>query len=285
MSASTLPDGSRVSQVVLTVSDLARARSFYEGTLGLSVLDDEHDLQLGAGGDPFLRLVHDPRASVARGTARLYHFAILYPSRGALADATRRLVDRRWPLQGAADHLVSEAVYLPDPEGNGIEIYRDRPRSEWTRTEDGIEMATLPLDLQALLSESKNDSASVPDGTVMGHIHLHVRDIAEAERFYRDVVGLELMARYGDSASFLAAGGYHHHLAINTWGTAGARPAVAGALGLRWYRLELPDAEALSALGTRLASGGVPHEQDGDTLQFADPSGHRLLAAVGLKRR
>jgi catechol 2,3-dioxygenase len=280
MSNSTLPAGSRVSQVVLTVSDLDQARSFYEGTLGLAILEDGHDLQLGARGDPFLRLVHDPQASVARGTARLYHFAILYPSRGALADATRRLVERRWPLQGAADHLVSEAVYLPDPEGNGIEIYRDRPRAEWARSKDGIQMATLPLDQQALLSESKNAAAPVPDGTVMGHIHLHVRDIAESERFYQDVVGLELMARYGDSASFLAAGGYHHHLGINTWGTAGARPAVAGALGLRWYRLELPDAEAVAALASRLESGSVPYQQDGDTLQFADPSGHRLLAGV-----
>lgn len=281
MSTSILPAGTHVSEVALTVSDLKRARDFYEGTLGLTVVSDEPDLKLGAGDTAFLRLVEDPRASVPRGSARLYHFAILYPSRADLAGATRRLVDRRWPLQGASDHLVSEAVYLPDPEGNGIEIYRDRARTEWTRTRDGIQMATLPLDLQALLDEAEGDSPTAPAGTVMGHVHLHVRDLAEAERFYREVVGLELMTRYGDSASFLAAGGYHHHLGINTWGTAGARPAIAGALGLRWYRLVLPDQAALEELDARLASTRVPYERENGSLAFADPSGHRLLAGVG----
>jgi catechol 2,3-dioxygenase len=276
-----------VSEVVLTVQDLARARAFYQRTLGLAVVDDGPDLRFGTREVAFLRLVHDAGAVAARGSARLYHFAILYPSRADLAAATRRVVQQRWPLQGASDHLVSEAVYLSDPEGNGIEIYRDRPRAEWPRTSLGLQMATLPLDLNRLLAEAAG-SGEAPAGTTMGHIHLHVRDLTEAERFYRDVVGLELMARFGDSASFLAAGGYHHHLGINTWGTAGARPAVPGALGLRWYRLALPDAGALADLESRLRAAAVdprPKDQglgehDG-ALVFFDPSGHQLVAAVG----
>jgi catechol 2,3-dioxygenase len=286
--AAHLPVGSRVSEVVLTVSDLGRARAFYEGTLGLTVVDDGPDLRLGTGELAFLRLVQDAHAAVARGSARLYHFAILYPSRADLAAATRRLVDQRWPLQGASDHLVSEAVYLADPEGNGIEIYRDRPRAEWPRTSGRIQMATLALDLNGLLREAARGSGAAPLGTTIGHIHLHVRDLAEAERFYREVVGLELMARYGDSASFLAAGGYHHHVGINTWGMAGARPAVPGALGLRWYRLALPDKGALSDLEARLRAAGIELGQaddvvgdETDALAFYDPSGHTVVATLG----
>jgi catechol 2,3-dioxygenase len=280
VSAARLPAGSRVSEVTLTVSELARAHDFYEGVLGLTVLSDGPDLRLGTKEDAFLRLVHDPAAGAARGSARLYHFAILYPSRADLAGATRRLLERRWPLQGASDHLVSEAVYLPDPEGNGIEIYRDRPQAEWRRTASGIEMATLPLDVRGLLSDAGARSGEAPVGTVMGHIHLHVRDLAEAERFYREVVGLDLMARYGDSASFLSAGGYHHHLGINTWGTAGAGRAVPGALGLRWYRLALPDENALAELAARVRDAGVEAAEQDGALTFSDPSGHRLVASV-----
>jgi catechol 2,3-dioxygenase len=282
MSRQALPAAARVSEVALTVSDLQRATSFYERILGLErVGGNGAGAALGAGGQPIVRLVHDPEARAAQGTARLYHFAILFPSRRDLADALLRLLASRWPIEGASDHLVSEAIYLSDPERNGIELYRDRPRGEWTFSHGELQMATLPLDLQRLLGEAGGDPPhAAPGGTVLGHIHLHVNDLAAAERFYREVVGLELMARYGGSASFLAAGGYHHHVAVNIWGTDGAPPAVEGSLGLRWFRLSLPDPEALHELERRLDAASVQHRREGSALRFKDPAGHTLIAAA-----
>ena len=181
---STLPEGTHVAEVALTVADLPGELAFYEDRLGLQVIDQsDGEVALGAGDLPFLRLFHDPGAPSARGTAGLYHFAVLYPSRKDLAEAVRRLVRRRWPLQGASDHLVSEAIYLADPERNGIELYRDRPRAEWARDGGGVRMATLPLDLEELLGDAAAADGAAPAGTRMGHIHLHVRDLPEAARF------------------------------------------------------------------------------------------------------
>ena len=279
----SLPAGTHVSELALTVRRLGTSLDFYRGTLGLEILEEgSGGARLGAPGHAFLRLVEDPAAEVPLGRARLYHFAILFPSRVELALAARRLLERRWSLGGAADHLVSEALYLSDPEGNGIELYRDRPREEWDVQGGRVRMDTLPLDLEALLSEA----AASPEGAVsaptrLGHIHLHVRDLAEAERFYREVVGLDVMERFGGSASFLAAGGYHHHLGINTWGTAGALRALEGAQGLRWYRLSLPDGEALAELVARLRAAEVPFATQDGEVSFKDPSGHRLLVQAG----
>jgi catechol 2,3-dioxygenase len=282
MSTRTLPAGARVSEVALTVSDLGRATSFYEQILGLESVGRNGDgTELGAGGRPIVRLVHDPDAPAVRGTARLYHFAILYPSRKDLADSLLRLLAARWPIEGASDHLVSEAIYLSDPEQNGIELYRDRARDEWKYSQGELQMATLPLDVQRLLGEADGDRPhGAPAGTVLGHVHLHVNDLAAAERFYREVVGLALVTRYGGSASFLAAGGYHHHVAVNVWGTEGAPPAVEGSLGLRWFRLSLPGPEALLELERRLDAGSIAYQRDDGTLRFKDPAGHTLIAAV-----
>jgi catechol 2,3-dioxygenase len=287
MTRTPLPDGSQVSDVTLTVADLGRSTSFYEQVLGLETIAREGpEVSLGAGDRTIVRLVHDPKAEPARGTARLYHFAILFPSRADLARALLRLVATRWPIDGASDHLVSDAIYLADPERNGIELYRDRPRSEWPFANGQLQMATLPLDVPKLLREAPGDgSQGAPAGTTLGHIHLHVNDIDKAERFYRDVVGLDLMARYGDSASFLSAGGYHHHVAVNVWGTEGAGPAVSGALGLRWYRITVPDPMALVALEQRLASAGVAFQREDGATRFRDPAGHTLVVAVSANGR
>ena len=270
-----------MAEVALTVRDLRRSLGFYRGALGLELHDDAGgQALLGAPDEAFLRLFEDPAAPSAAGRARLYHLAILFPSRRTLALALRRLLDARWQLSGAADHLVSEALYLSDPEGNGIELYRDRPSEQWERRDGGVRMDTLPLDLEALLAEGADPDGpppGVPPETRMGHVHLHVTDLAEGERFYREVVGLELMARFGNSASFLAAGGYHHHLGINTWGTAGAPRAWEGAQGLRWYRLRLPAGSACEELLARLEGSGLPVGREDGALRFRDPSGHGVI--------
>ena len=282
MSLSRLPAGTRVGEVALTVTDMEGALAFYREVLGLHLHESAGgEALLGSSEARFLRLVEDPAAPSGEGRARLYHFAVLFPSRATLAFALRRLLAARWPLAGAADHLVSEALYLSDPEGNGIELYRDRPSERWERSAGGIRMDTLPLDVESLLAEaggSDGHPIGVPPATRMGHVHLHVRDLEEAERFYREVVGLERMARFGGSASFLAAGGYHHHLGINTWGTAGAPRALEGARGLRWYRLGLPTSEAWEGLAGRLQENGTEAEREAGELRFRDPSGHRVIA-------
>jgi catechol 2,3-dioxygenase len=270
-----------VAEVALTVRDLRRSVAFYREVLGLELCDASGgQALLGASDEGFLRLLKDPAAPSAAGRARLFHFAILFPSRRTLALALRRLLDARWPLSGAADHLVSEALYLSDPEGNGIELYRDRPSEQWERRDGGVRMDTLPLDLEALLAEGAGPDGpppGVPPETRMGHVHLHLTDLAEGERFYREVVGLELMARFGSSASFLAAGGYHHHIGINTWGTAGAPRALEGAQGLRWYRLRLPTESASEEILARLVGSGLSVGREEGAIRFRDPSGHGVI--------
>jgi catechol 2,3-dioxygenase len=195
-------------------------------------------------------------------------------------------------LQGAADHLVSEALYLADPEGNGIELYRDRPREEWIRDAGGVRMATDPLDVEALLAEGGAASepwAGLPEGTRMGHIHLRVAEIPATERFYRDVLGFDLTARYGDSASFFSAGGYHHHIAANTWGSAGAPPLPAGALGLREFTVALPNQAELKRVAARIQAAGIPMDETADGMDktadgilVKDPAGNLLHLFVDL---
>ena len=181
-------------------------------------------------------------------------------------------------LQGAADHAVSEALYLADPDGHGIEIYRDRPRAQWKRRGTQIEMTTDPLDLEALRAEAGANPSDAPRGlaaeTVMGHVHLHVAEIASAEAFYLGRIGLDLTLRYGPSATFASAGGYHHHLGMNTWAGVGAPPPPDDAVRLLDYAIVLPDTAARDAVRARLAAAGDPMEERPDGLYARDPSGN-----------
>jgi catechol 2,3-dioxygenase len=225
-----------------------------------------------------------PNAPHLSGTTGLYHFAILVPSRAHLARALRRLVDMRTQLQGAADHGVSEAIYLPDPDGNGIEIYRDRPRPEWPVANGRLHMGVDPLDLGALLDESEDGSSGLATGTVVGHVHLHVSDLVAAGQFYIDVLGFELMQRYGPSALFVSAGGYHHHIGLNTWAGAGAPPPPPGAIGLRHFTVELPTTSALEEVHTRLRQAGRPVETTRETILTKDPSSNAILLVTSWLR-
>ena len=263
--------------VRLTVSDLNRSRSFYEQAIGLHARElADGRLGLGVGDEPALiELRGDSSAPrLNRRATGLYHLAILLPTRRDLAFALARLAQVRWPLDGASDHLVSEALYLSDPDGNGIEIYRDRARSEWRRVGDQLQMATLGLDLDSLLGELRGASelpASAPAGTRIGHVHLQVADLARAEAFYHGLLGFDVMVRGYPGALFVSAGGYHHHIGLNTWHSAGAAPPPAGSVGLRSFTIHLPDHDALESVLARIEAAGVPVSPGPSGVLVRDP--------------
>jgi catechol 2,3-dioxygenase len=266
--------------VHLTVTDLDRSVGFYQDALGLRVHDrDVSTASMGTGGDDLVVLTEEPRARPAGRHAGLYHFALLHPSRPALASALQRLVARRTAIQGASDHSVSEAIYLPDPDGNGIEIYADRPRDVWRTTARGeLDLPVAPLDIEDLLSVAPGPTPPVHSdpGLVLGHMHLHVGDVDEAVRFYRDVIGFDVMASL-PGASFVSAGGYHHHLGLNNWRGPGVPPAPPGTVGLRHWTLVLDGPEELRAVRARLEAAGVPQEERPDGVAVRDPAGNELL--------
>ena len=263
-----------IGAVALRVADLAGLTAFYRDRIGLAVIHQEPGLAtLGVDGEGLVRL--EQGAARPSSPAGLFHLAILLPSRGALANWVSHAASTRVTLEGASDHLVSEALYLSDPEGNGIEIYRDRPRADWPRRDGAIKMATERLDLQKLLSEADAAPyAGMPSGTRMGHIHLRVGDTAQVEAFYVGKLGFDLMVHY-PGASFMASGGYHHHIAGNIWNSRGAGPRAEGEAGLAYFELVARDAEDFDAMRQRiLAAGGS--EQDGKPV-ITDPWGNRLV--------
>jgi catechol 2,3-dioxygenase len=266
-----------VGEVHLTISDLDRSVAFYMARLGLDVQRrDDRAARLGAGGRALLELVQAESAPRVRGTTGLYHFAILVPSRADLARALRRLAETGTVMQGFADHGVSEALYLADPDGNGIEIYRDRPRSEWPIQNGRLRMGADPLNVEDLLNEAGPGDGLAP-GTTMGHVHLHVADLAAAEAFYIGVLGFDLMQRYGPSALFVSAGGYHHHIGLNTWAGVGAPPPPPGALGLRHFVVRFPDAGAREQVAARVRAAGVSAVPQDGGLLIRDPARNALL--------
>jgi catechol 2,3-dioxygenase len=279
--ASVLPASLRLGPVELTVRDLDRSLDFYERSLGLQLIEREDGrARVGAGAGELLELVELRGARPAGRHAGLYHVALLHPSRLELARAVERIAVTRTPIDGASDHGISEAIYLPDPDGNGIELAADRERARWPDLGDITSVGPRPLDLPGLRSltahEEPRERAS--DGVTVGHLHLHVGSVDEAVRFYCDVVGFEVMTR-APSAAFVAAGGYHHHLGLNTWRGEGVPPAPAGTVGLRRWELAL-DAGSAQALRERLEAAGEPVEEQPEGLLTRDPWGHALLVRV-----
>jgi catechol 2,3-dioxygenase len=279
-----LPADARMGAVHLTVSDLDRSVAYWQRDIGLALCEHAGaSAALGAGGRDLVVLHEELGARSARGYTGLFHLALLVPDRADLACWLAHAARDRVSLTGASDHFVSEALYLRDPDGHGIEIYADRPRPVW-EGQVRERLTTLPLDTGALLAEL-DDSASapfdgLPAGTVMGHVHLCASDIPETNRFYRDVVGFALMASLGREAVFLSAGGYHHHVGANIWESAGAPPAPPDTAALRHATIVLPGATARDALADRLARAGHPVEEAPDGLRTRDPSGIALVVAV-----
>ena len=278
----TIHPETTMGAVSLTVADLATADAFYQRALGLHALARSGDrVVLGAApGAPLVELVGDPDAPPRpRRSTGLFHLAILVPDRAELARSLRRVLAAGAGFTGASDHLVSEALYLADPEGNGIEIYRDRPREEWRREGGEIAMDTLPLDVEGVLGalpEGAGDEG-VPEGTRMGHVHLQVSALPEAEGFYAAALGFEPTVRNYPGALFVSAGGYHHHLGLNTWGTAGGPPPPPGARGLRAYRVVVPDVAEVSRIAGRLEARGIEVSASDEGLRVMDPAGNPAI--------
>jgi catechol 2,3-dioxygenase len=281
-----------VGLLSLTVADLDRSVTFYTEALGFEVLDRDGSLAtLGAAGTSLL-LLHEsvgarpwPR-NTTRGYTGLYHFAILMPSRLDLGRWLQHWLQMGFPVPGQGDHLVSEALYLEDPDGNGIEIYRDRPRDQWNRINGQVQMGTGPVDIRGLLSEAESAGApwtGLPEGTRLGHIHLQVADIAQAAEFYHGILGFDIVAKM-PSALFISAGGYHHHLGLNIWHSQGAGPAPAGTVGLRFFTIDLPTEEARQAVMDRLEEAGIGSTRTGDVVAVQDPWQNTILLQVGAAR-
>ena len=275
-----LPPGTSMGPVRLRVADLDTMAAFYMRAIGLRELGRSgSEVLLGIGERVLVELEGDPSAPARppRSTG-LFHQAILVPSRADLAVALRRVAESGWSFTGASDHLVSEALYLDDPEGNGIEIYRDRPRDEWSRDAAGtLEMATLPMDVRGVLgsAERGDAGAGMPAGTTIGHVHLQVRSIPEADDFYTGGLGFDPIVRGYPGALFVSAGGYHHHLGLNTWAGEGAPAPPPGARGLRSYEIVLPDAKALAETRAAVEAAGVETSSDDGGFSVVDPSGSR----------
>ena len=263
-SGDRLPAGTRIGRVALRVADLDETTAFYRDVVGLAVLDrDGDEAVLGVDGTELLVLERDPdRPERGPTDAGLFHTALRVPSRAALGEALSRVRDR-WRLDGASDHLVSEALYLDDPEGNGVEIYRDRPREEWPTADDGtVRMATEPLDLEGVAAAADDSGLTdrAPTGTDVGHVHLEVTSLSAFEAVYVDGLGFEV-GMTGPDVRFVAAGGYHHHLGANTWR---GRTTSAAGRGLAWSEVIVPDAAGLDAIRSRLGAVAA----DGD-VEFA----------------
>jgi catechol 2,3-dioxygenase len=274
----------RLGPVHLTVSDLERSLSFYRSAVGLEPVDRSGaTLSLGRDGSTLLVLAEEPGARPAHGYTGLYHFALLVPVRADLARWLAHAARDRVPLQGLSDHYVSEAIYLADPDGHGIEIYSDRPREHW-QGRVAERMTTLPLDVDGLLGELADPAAEsfdgLPAGTVIGHVHLKVADIPSTIAFYRDLLGFSLMAQLGGQAAFLAAGGYHHHLGANTWESAGAPPAPPGTASLRHATIVLASSEERERPAECVRAAGHAVEETDAGPVVADPSGNCVLLAV-----
>lgn len=281
MSRSTagLPADTRLGRTALRVADLPNVVSFYRDVVGLGLVDRSADVAtLGVDGTPLLVLYEDESAKPRRRMgAGLYHNAFRVPSREALGDALDR-IRTDWQLSGASDHGFSEALYLSDPEGNGVEVYRDRARDDWPRADGTLQAPTRPLDLESLATAGTDDAGDLPPETTLGHVHLESSSVAAARSFYADALGFAVTIDLAPSALFFAAGGYHHHVAVNAWH---GRSNPMHGRGLAWFELLVPDDAALAALRRRLADAAVRDLETGIEVRDPDEIPVRIRPANG----
>jgi catechol-2,3-dioxygenase/predicted esterase len=289
-----LPAETHIANVHLQVSSLERALHFYRDLLGFKEIhcDNESAILSATGNQPahILLTARVDAKPKPPHTTGLYHVAIRFPNRRELAKVFRRLLKQEWPFQGFSDHGVSEALYLADPDGNGVELYADRPREQWNWQSRAVTMFTKPLDVENLLSEAdENDEHyQIHPQTDIGHVHLHVSDLKKAETFYHDLLGLEVTQRSYPGALFLSAGGYHHHVGLNIWAGQGAPPPPSDAVGLLSFSITIPDQQTIDTLKGRFNGAGILPEEintlpgEAGSLAFRDADGN--LVALLLKR-
>ena len=270
----------RIGPVGLVARDLDLLTNYYSGLLGLAVTErTDRVAKLGIGDAMLLEIEHKPDALPDDpSTAGLYHTAFLMPTRKDHARWIMHIARNRVPITGASDHEVSEAFYLDDPEGNGIEVYNDRPKERWRWQNNLVAMQTVQLDIEAIVREvdpSQADYPAAPEGLRIGHIHLRVGSVEKTEEFYRGVIGLELTRRRG-GATFMSSGGYHHHVGANVWHSEGAGMRDPNRAGLSWFTLEAADTNLVEALRKRLREAGAPVTDIAGGIETADPWGTRV---------
>ncbi|SEP95305.1 catechol 2,3-dioxygenase [Faunimonas pinastri] len=273
----------RIGGVTIAVHDLPRVSAFYQEVVGLTLRDESaNTVVLGSPSAGLLRLQGEPAARAHdRRDAGLFHTAFLLPSRGHLGAWLSHAAARRFPLLGASDHSVSEAVYLSDPEGNGVEIYADRPRSTWKVTDGAIEMTTGPLDFADLMEAGQEvDWSGWPAGAIVGHMHLQTGNLPSAEAFYSGLLGFDVTCRY-PGAVFYGSGGYHHQIATNIWNSRAAAPLDGTSTGLRSYELIARDAETIEVARDRLSASAVPFSEVGNGISLRDPAGIGIVLKTG----
>lgn len=263
MTIQSLPADTKIGYAHLVVANLSRSINFYIDLLGFKEIETKSStIYLSADGkDPYKIILteNNDAAPQNRKNAGLFHVAVRYPTRQSLSETVKRIAGQNYPISGASDHIVSEAIYLNDPDGSGIEIYTDRPRDKWQLKNGKIAMATLPLDIQDLLAQSRDQDIQesiMPPETDIGHIHLQVTSVENAESFYHQIIGFEVMEDDYQGAIFLAAGGYHHHIGANIWNSKNGNSADENALGLKSFGIEISKPENLLLLRDRITDTG-----------------------------
>lgn len=273
-----------IGQVDLKVSNLERSLAFYQYVIGFRVLEqsDGKAILTADGKTPLLSIEQPEQVSPKQPrTTGLYHFALLLPKRSDLARVLQHFIQHQIPLQGASDHLVSEALYLADPDGNGIEIYADRPSSSWAWANGQVVMDTRALDIRDLLQEGEGAQwDGLPAETLMGHIHLHVSSLQEAETFYGHGLGFDVVSRLGNQALFISTGRYHHHIGLNTWNGVGAPAPAENSAGLASFDIVFPDEEARKSAVRRLKAMGVTVHESQAAWITEDPSHNRIRLLI-----
>ncbi|MBN8193654.1 VOC family protein [Bacillus sp. NTK074B] len=268
-----------VGEVNLKVQNLHQSLSFYQEVLGFNVLNQtQKSTTLSADGVHPLLTLEQPEHIVPKEqrTTGLYHFALLLPNREELGKILAHLIRLNIQL-GSSDHLVSEAIYLSDPDGNGIEIYRDRPSTEWKWNDGEVKMTVDPIDARGIVAEAEGEAWNgLPLDTVMGHIHLHVSDLKSSEEFYGKGLGFDVVSRFENQALFISTGGYHHHIGLNTWNGVGAPPPAENSAGLNWFTLHFPNEEKRALVMNRLQSIGASIQEHEGKILTRDPSGNRI---------
>ncbi|HLR67901.1 MAG TPA: VOC family protein [Virgibacillus sp.] len=272
-----------VGQVNLKVQNLERSLEFYQDVIGFQVLEQtERSANLTADGKTVLLSIEQPEnvAPKEKRTTGLYHFALLLPNRSDLASIVRHFANIGLQF-GSSDHFVSEALYLDDPDGNGIEIYADRDPAKWSWKNSEVAMGVDPLNFEELLSTGKQETwKALPSDTVMGHIHLHVSELKKTEEFYIKGLGFEVVSRFGAQALFIADGKYHHHIGLNTWNGVGAPSPSPNSIGLESFTLKLPTEEKRKTIITQLKNIGASVHEENSSFITTDPSGNRISLQV-----